>query len=114
MLADKVIVCCGGLAGGKVGGSGSGYELLQGLGHITRLYPSLVQLKTDNTFVRALKGVRADARVTLLEQGTPVAKNSGEVQFTEYGVSGPAIFDISRAAAVSSGGMLLRSICCRK
>ena len=73
----------------------------------TRLYPSLVQLKTDNTFVRALKGVRADARVTLLKQGTPVAKNSGEVQFTEYGVSGPAIFDISRAAAVSSGGILL-------
>lgn len=108
LLADKVIVCCGGLAGGKVGGSGSGYALLQGLGHTcTRLYPSLVQLKTDNTFVRALKGVRADARVTLLEQGTPVAKNSGEVQFTEYGVSGPAIFDISRAAAVSSGGMLL-------
>ena len=57
--ADRVIVCCGGMAGGKLGGTRSGYELLQSLGHsVTKLYPALVQIKTDNTFVKALKGVR--------------------------------------------------------
>ena len=53
--ADRVIVCCGGMAGGKLGGTRSGYELLQSLGHsVTKLYPALVQIKTDNTFVKAL------------------------------------------------------------
>ncbi len=108
LIADKVIVCCGGLAGGKVGGSRSGYDLLQGLGHqCTKLYPALVQLKTDNTFVRALKGIRADAAITLLKNGQPLAWSKGEVQFTEYGVSGPAIFELSRAAATSSGNLVL-------
>ena len=100
--------CCGGLAGGKVGGSRGGYDLLQGLGHqCTKLYPALVQLKTDNTFVRALKGIRADAAVTLLKDGRQIAWSKGEVQFTEYGVSGPAVFELSRAAATSSGNLVL-------
>lgn len=64
--ADRVIVCCGGMAGGKLGGTRSGYELLQALGHsVTKLYPALVQIKTDNTYVKALKGVRANADLRL-------------------------------------------------
>lgn len=102
--AHKLILCCGGLAGGKLGGSKSGYELLQSLGHrVTKLYPALVQLKTDTTYVRALKGVRADAAVTLKRDGRTLAESAGEVQFTDYGVSGPAIFEISRSAVVESG-----------
>lgn len=101
LAADRVIVCCGGSAGGKLGGSESGYELLRSVGHsVTQLRPALVQLKTDTRFVRALKGIRADAAVTLTCRGEVVAKSAGEVQFTEYGVSGPAVFDISRAASV--------------
>ena len=104
ILADKVIVCCGGMAGGKLGGTRSGYELLQSLGHrVTKLYPVLVQLKTDNTWVRSLKGVRADAAVTLKRGDEVLAQSCGEVQFADYGVSGPAIFEISRAAAVEKG-----------
>ena len=104
ILSDKVIVCCGGMAGGKLGGTKSGYELLQSFGHtLTKLYPVLVQLKTDNTWVRSLKGVRADAAVTLKRGGQVLAENAGEVQFADYGVSGPAIFEISRAAAGEKG-----------
>ena len=59
--ADAVIICCGGMAGGKLGGTQSGYDLLKSQGHtITKLFPALVQVKTDTTFVKALKGVRAD------------------------------------------------------
>ena len=104
ILTDKVILCCGGMAGGKLGGTRSGYELLQSFGHsLTKLYPVLVQLKTDNTWVRSLKGVRADAAVTLKRGVEALAESAGEVQFADYGVSGPAIFEISRAASSAKG-----------
>lgn len=101
---QKVIVCCGGMAGGKLGGTKSGYELLSSLGHSrTKLYPSLVQLRTDATFVRSLKGVRADGDVKLYENGELIAHSAGEIQFTDYGLSGPAVFEVSRAASSASG-----------
>ncbi len=106
-LVDRLIVSCGGVAGGKLGGSLSGYQLLRSLGHhCTKLYPSLVQLKTDPTLVRGLKGVRANAALELLLNDTLLATARGEVQFTEYGVSGPAVFDLSRAASTCEGGVL--------
>jgi len=102
--ADRVIVACGGMAGGKLGGTGAGYQLLQSFGHrCTRLCPALVQLKTEPTWVRSLKGVRAEAVIRLTQAGALLAESRGEVQFTEYGVSGPAVFEISRAASVASG-----------
>ena len=106
--ADRVIVCCGGMAGGKLGGTRSGYELLQSLGHsVTKLYPALVQIKTDNAFVKALKGVRANADLRLCRNRDAVAASRGEVQFTDFGVSGPAVFELSRAAATEKGPLTL-------
>ena len=94
ILADRVIVCAGGLAGSKLGGTEMGYKLLSSFGHSrTKLYPSLVQIKTDTNFVRSLKGIRCEARV---KYGR-IAKR-GELQFTDYGVSGPVIFELSRGA----------------
>ena len=101
--ARKVILAAGGAAGSKVGGVMDGYRLAKMLGHHrTVLYPSLVQLRTDPTYPRALKGIKAECGIAILLGGERVAENRGEVLFTEYGVSGPAIFDISRA--VSTGG----------
>ncbi len=101
--ADRVIVACGGMAGAKLGGTRSGYQMLKGFGHTcTKLYPALVQLKTDPTWVKSLKGVRAEADVKLFSGTEVLAETRGEVQFTEYGVSGPAIFEISRAATSTS------------
>lgn len=109
LTAERVIVCCGGLAGEKLGGTRSGYVLLSSLGHRrTPLHPALVQLRTDPTYVRALKGVRAQAAVTLAAGGVPVASSSGEVQFTDYGISGPAVFEISRAASSAAGDVTAR------
>lgn len=102
LSADAVIVCCGGMAGGKLGGTQSGYELLKSMGHtMTKLFPVLVQIKTDTTYVKALKGVRADGAVTVERNGKILAENAGEIQFTDFGVSGPAIFEISRV--ISTG-----------
>ena len=100
---DKVILACGGAAGAKLGGTDLGYQLLQSLGHhVTPIRPSLVQIKTDTAATRSLKGVRADAGLILKRNGTVTATNAGEVQFTDFGISGPAVFELSREA--SSGG----------
>ena len=104
--ADAAIVACGGRAGGRLGGVGDGYELLRSLGHsVTKLHSSLVPLFTDTDYPRSLKGVRAEAGVRLTLGEETVAESRGEVQFTEKGVSGPAVFDVSRAGA-SEGGVL--------
>ena len=97
----------GGAAGSKVGGVMDGYRLAKALGHHrTVLYPSLVQLKTDPTYPRALKGVKAECGIAILRGDERVAENHGEVLFTEYGVSGPAIFDISRAVSTDGEGLV--------
>lgn len=101
---DRLIVACGGLAGTKLGGSMAGYKLLTKLGHrSTRLRPSLVQLKTDWPGIVALKGVRANCYAQILRDGAFYAKSHGEIQFTEYGLSGPVIFDVSRDACNGAG-----------
>lgn len=107
-FADRVILACGGSAGGKLGGTDLGYRLLRSLGHsITPLSPSLVQIKTETDCIKGLKGVRADASITLKRNGRMCAFEEGEIQFTDFGVSGPAIFSISREAALGGDQVLL-------
>ena len=101
----RLIIACGGMAGAKLGGVRDGYDLLSAFGHHrTALLPSLVQLRTENTWTRAMKGVRVQAEITLERGGEVLARETGEVQFAEYGVTGPAVFDISRAAACAGAG----------
>ncbi len=101
---DRVVIACGGLAGTKLGGSMSGYKLLGKLGHkSTRLRPALVQLKTQWGGVAALKGVRANCHVQILKDGALYSQSTGELQFTEYGLSGPVIFETSRDVCSAPG-----------
>lgn len=103
-FCDKLIVACGGLAGTKLGGSMSGYKLLGKLGHkVTPLRPALVQLKCGWGGLPALKGVRANCRAQIIYNGGLYAQSAGEIQFTEYGLSGPVIFEISRDVTYSQG-----------
>ena len=93
---DKLIIACGGLAGSKLGGSMSGYQLLRSFGHrTTKLRPALVQLKSGWKACASLKGVRANCDASIYHDGQLYDKSSGELQFTEYGLSGPVIFEIS-------------------
>ncbi len=104
LTCDRLIVACGGLAGTKLGGSMSGYKLLGKLGHkSTRLRPALVQLRSDWGGTAALKGVRANCHVQILHDGALHSQSSGELQFTQYGLSGPVIFEVSRDACSGSG-----------
>ncbi len=101
---DRLIVACGGLAGTKLGGSMAGYKLLGKLGHhCTKLRPALVQIKASWPGIVALKGVRANCQVTICRNGEAFAQSTGELQFTELGLSGPVIFEISRDVCQEKG-----------
>ncbi len=94
--ADCVVLCTGGKAQKQFKTDGSAYALAQKFGHkITALYPSLVQLKTDTEYIRTLKGIRADCIVTAKSFGKLLKTVRGDVIFTDYGVSGNAIFSLS-------------------
>ncbi len=98
VTAQQVLVCVGGAAAPSLGGSAEGYTLLTALGYAkTPLFPSIVQLRTATEFVRAVKGIRVDATAGLYLDGRLQAENTGEVLFTDYGISGPAVMQISRA-----------------
>ena len=101
---DRLIIACGGLAGTKLGGSMSGYKLLRSFGHhCTKLRPTLVQLKTGWAGVAGLKGVRANCHAAIYHDGALHRESTGEIQFTEVGLSGPVMFEISRDACQGSG-----------
>ena len=101
---DRLIIACGGLAGSKLGGTMSGYQLLRSMGHrMTKLRPALVQLKSSWSAVAALKGVRANCHAAIYHDGSLHSQSTGEIQFTEYGISGPVIFEISRDACQGAG-----------
>lgn len=103
-FCHKVIVACGGLAGSKLGGTMSGYQLLGKLGHrSTRLRPALVQIKCGWGGVVGLKGVRANCHAEILRDDRVFAQSTGELQFTEMGLSGPVIFEISRDVCFGKG-----------
>ena len=94
--SDFAAVCVGGSAQKQYKTDGTSYALAKNLGHtITVLYPSLVQIKTELTDIKTLKGIRADCRLSALYNGTLIADCRGDVIFTEYGVSGNAVFSVS-------------------
>ena len=101
---DKLIIACGGLAGTKLGGSMAGYKLLSKFGHrSTRLRPALVQIKCNWHGSAALKGVRAECNVKILQDNSLVKEGRGEIQFTEMGLSGPVMFELSRDICAAPG-----------
>ena len=104
--ADRLIVACGGKAAPVHGSDGSGYALLKAFGvEITPLYPALTPVCIEN-FTKALKGIRAAGRITLKSAGKVIAEAAGELQYTDYGLSGIPAMQVSRFAAqrLAEGG----------
>ncbi|MDD3832598.1 MAG: NAD(P)/FAD-dependent oxidoreductase [Oscillospiraceae bacterium] len=98
--ARRVLVCTGGAASPSLGGSAEAYSLLTDIGHhLTPIFPSIVQVRTDTKFIKAVKGIRVEAQISFELDGRRLAFEKGEVLFTEYGLSGPAVMQISRFVA---------------
>lgn len=95
-LAENVVFAFGGKSGKQFGTDGTSYHLAESFGHkITLLYPSLVQLKTSTEFLRGLKGIKEKVKISAIINGKIVKSIYGDILFTDYGVSGDAVFKIS-------------------
>ena len=95
-FAEQVIFACGGYAAPALGTDGSAYAMLKDLKIAIRpCTPALCFLKTKTELVRALKGIRLLAKVSLYENGILKRQERGEVQFTEQALSGICIFNLS-------------------
>ena len=110
--ADAVIIACGSPASEIEGAGSAGYVLAGRLGHkIVKPLPALVPLVCKGNFFSKWAGVRTDAQITLLAKGEPLAREKGEVQLTEYGISGIPVFQISgRALRLLDQGILVSVI----
>lgn len=110
LRCDKLIIACGGCAGSKLGGVMDGYNLLKSLGHSrTALHPALTQIRTRPEVPRSMKGIKVTAGVSVLRGRSVLEKKSGELLFTETGVSGTVIFELSRAVSCGGEGLILQA-----
>ncbi len=97
---DCIVLATGSCACPKTGSDGIGYILAKQLGHsIISVLPSLTQLKTANNILKEWNGVRAEVLVSLYINGRLKKEEVGEIQFTNYGLSGICIFNLSGLAA---------------
>ncbi|MBN7771958.1 aminoacetone oxidase family FAD-binding enzyme [Clostridium aminobutyricum] len=92
----KLLIASGGKAAPQFGTTGDGYGFARNLGHeVVKIAPALMPICCEG-IKKDLKGVRAKGKVTLLKNGQHVVEELGEVQFTEDGLSGICIFNVSR------------------
>ncbi len=95
---DAVIVTCGGKAAPVTGSDGSGFKIAKKLGHTCiPSVPALVQLRCQETdLLKGIAGVRADSEIRILCDGKEICRERGELQLTDYGISGIPVFQLSR------------------
>lgn len=97
-----IILAAGSKAAPKTGSDGSGYEIARAFGHrIKKPLPALVQLVSSHPLCKSMAGVRSTGRITLLIDGKTCDSDFGEVQYTDYGISGIPVFQISHPAVLA-------------
>ena len=100
ITADSVILACGSNAAPVTGSDGSGYQLAKLFGHrIVPVLPALVQLRCAEKFYKSISGVRVQGTVEIYADDIFLASDTGEIQLTNYGISGIPVFQVSRYAA---------------
>ncbi|BAL83650.1 hypothetical protein SELR_19420 [Selenomonas ruminantium subsp. lactilytica TAM6421] len=100
LKAEAVILCTGGASYPGTGSTGDGYKMAQKLGHtLMDIRPSLVPLETEEDWVKSVQGLSLrNVKATLLVDGEKKTDMFGEMMFTHFGVTGPIILSLSRAA----------------
>ena len=100
VTALNAVLAAGGKAAKQFGTDGTAYSLATAFSHkLTPLFPSLVQLKTEKDPIKGLKGIRQNAEISLFDGKKFVKRAAGDMLFTEYGVSGNAVFKVSDKVA---------------
>ncbi len=95
--ADKLILTTGGKAAHYLGSSGDGIFWSGKLGHsIKTSYAALVPIETIETWPKEIQGLKIEGAVRIVSDGQIIAEKKGDIMFTHYGLSGPAIMGLSR------------------
>ncbi len=104
ITGDKLIISAGSVAYSKTGSTGDLYPILENLGHkLNPLYPALTSLKCDADFTKIWSGIRTDAKVSIYVNDKLKKEEVGEVQLTDYGISGVCVFNLSSIASSHIG-----------
>lgn len=94
--ADKLIIAAGSSAYPKTGSDGNGYSILKSFGHtIHKVLPALTGLTSKENNFKSISGVRSDVTLSLYENKNLIKKEKGQVQFTDFGISGICTFNLS-------------------
>lgn len=102
LRVDRVILTTGGKSSPQLGSNGEGFSIAKELGMtVTPLMPSLVRLQCDNPYAKRLSGIKVLGDASIGTGDTWHRTESGEILFTDEGVSGPPILQLSRVAAVA-------------
>lgn len=97
--SDKVILATGGMAMPVSGSDGNGYSIVKRLGHsVTDVFPGLVQLKLEGSIFKQVNGVKFVGTAGIYHKDKLIIQDQGDILFTDYGISGPPILQISRKA----------------
>ena len=109
---DAVILCGGGKAAPQQGSDGSCFKLAEHLGHTaTRLSPALCGLITNDKSLNNLKGVRCKGLVALYVDNKYIDAEAGEIQFTDKGISGIPVMNLSHNCKASCNIRLVIDLC---
>lgn len=96
IVCDKLIISTGSKAYPKTGSDGNGYDILKNFNlKVTDINPALVPLISDNKYLKELSGIRCDAKVSFYQDDEFIKSDIGELQLTDYGVSGICVFNLS-------------------
>jgi len=99
--AEKIILSAGGKTYPALGSNGSGYSIAESFGHkIIEPVPSALPLVSKNPLSHFLQGMKLEAEVTSIINGKRIKTRTDDVMFTQYGLSGPAILNISREISI--------------
>ena len=99
-LGKKLMLSTGGCASPKLGSDGSGYILAKTFGHkIAKPLPALVSLKSPDKFCKTVSGVRTQSEASLYIDSQHISTERGEIIFTDYGISGIPVMQLSRFAS---------------
>ena len=96
ILGDKIIITTGGKSFPNTGSDGTMYSVLEKYGHtITPIYAALIPLVIKEEFVKKLQGVSMKDVVVSAKIKKKKIEKSGDMLFTHFGISGPAVLKLS-------------------
>ncbi len=98
-FGKNIIFATGLLAAPKTGSDGSAIPFIKQFGHrFSDIVPALTALECEEKYFKQISGVRVGGNVTIISEGKELQKQSGELQLTDYGISGIPVFQVSRFA----------------